>query len=56
MMIYSPLFVSFPIQSYLVDTYLMYTASAFAANTMVRSSMGAAFPLFTTQMMHNVSA
>ncbi|KAF8879261.1 MFS polyamine transporter [Infundibulicybe gibba] len=36
--------------SYLVDTYLMYSASAFAANTMVRSAVGAAFPLFTVQM------
>ena len=37
-------------QSYLVDTYRMYSASAFAANTMTRSAVGAAFPLFTTQM------
>jgi DHA1 family multidrug resistance protein-like MFS transporter len=28
----------------------MYSASAFAANTMVRSAVGAAFPLFTRQM------
>jgi|SRR6266702_1252733 len=28
----------------------MYSASAFAANTMARSAVGAAFPLFTTQM------
>ena len=37
-------------QSYLVDTYRMYSASAFAANTMARSAVGAAFPLFTRQM------
>ncbi|KAI0069220.1 hypothetical protein BV25DRAFT_1874835 [Artomyces pyxidatus] len=37
-------------QSYLVDTYLMYAASAFAAHTMIRSAVGAAFPLFTFQM------
>ena len=37
-------------QSYTVDTYRMYSASAFAANTMVRSLVGAAFPLFTRQM------
>jgi DHA1 family multidrug resistance protein-like MFS transporter len=37
-------------QSYLVDTYRMYSASAFAANTMIRSAVGAAFPLFTRQM------
>jgi MFS transporter, DHA1 family, multidrug resistance protein len=28
----------------------MYSASAFAANTMLRSAVGAAFPLFTVQM------
>ena len=37
-------------QSYLIDTYRMYSASAFAANTMARSAVGAAFPLFTRQM------
>lgn len=40
--------------SYLVDTYQMYTASAFAANTMARSAVGAAFPLFTTQMFEGM--
>lgn len=28
----------------------MYSASAFAANTIIRSAVGAAFPLFTVQM------
>ncbi|KAI0050469.1 MFS polyamine transporter [Auriscalpium vulgare] len=42
------IFMSF--LSYLVDTYLMYAASAFAANTVIRSAVGAAFPLFTYQM------
>ena len=42
-------------QTFLVDTYLGYTASALAASTMVRSAVGAAFPLFTTQMFENVS-
>ena len=36
--------------AYLVDTYLRYAASAFSANTIVRSCVGAAFPLFTLQM------
>eukprot|EP00918_Siedleckia_nematoides_P073074 GHVU01159528.1.p1 GENE.GHVU01159528.1~~GHVU01159528.1.p1 ORF type:complete len:108 (+),score=9.02 GHVU01159528.1:125-448(+) len=36
--------------SYLIDTYLMYSASAFSANTAVRSLVAAAFPLFTVQM------
>lgn len=41
-------FISF--LSYLIEVYLMYSASALAANTIVRSAVGAAFPLFTTQM------
>lgn len=36
--------------NYLVDTYLMYAASAIAANTIARSACGAAAPLFTNQM------
>ncbi|KAG5652152.1 hypothetical protein H0H81_006136 [Sphagnurus paluster] len=48
----SMIFMSF--LSYIVDTYLMYSASAFAANTMIRSGVAAAFPLFTTQMFHNL--
>lgn len=36
--------------NYLVDVYLMYAASAIAANTIARSACGAAAPLFTTQM------
>lgn len=38
--------------NYLVDVYLMYAASAIAANTIVRSACGAAAPLFTRQMFH----
>jgi DHA1 family multidrug resistance protein-like MFS transporter len=41
-------------QSYLVDTYLMYAASALAGHTIIRSATGAAFPLFTTQMFVNL--
>ncbi|KAI0036306.1 MFS polyamine transporter, partial [Vararia minispora EC-137] len=36
--------------TYLVDTYLVNTASAFAALTIVRSAVGAAFPLFILQL------
>jgi MFS transporter, DHA1 family, multidrug resistance protein len=36
--------------NYLTDTYLMYTASAMAANTICRSACGSAAPLFTNQM------
>jgi MFS transporter, DHA1 family, multidrug resistance protein len=42
------IFVSF--LNYLTDTYLMYTASAMAANTICRSACGATAPLFTNQM------
>ncbi|THV00011.1 MFS polyamine transporter [Dendrothele bispora CBS 962.96] len=48
----SLIFISF--LSYLVDTYLMYSASAFASNTVIRSLVGAAFPLFTVQMYTNM--
>ncbi|KAM4058814.1 major facilitator superfamily protein [Hirsutella rhossiliensis] len=41
-------FVSF--LNYIVDTYLLFAASAIAANTIVRSACGAAAPLFTVQM------
>ncbi|KAI5831965.1 MFS general substrate transporter [Schizophyllum commune Tattone D] len=44
----SLVFMSF--LSYLVDTYLHYSASAFSVNTTIRSLVAAAFPLFTTQM------
>jgi DHA1 family multidrug resistance protein-like MFS transporter len=36
--------------NYLVDCYLMYAASAIAANTIARSACGAAAPLFTNYM------
>lgn len=36
--------------NYLTDTYLMYAASALAANTVCRSAAGAAAPLFTQYM------
>jgi len=36
--------------NYLVDSYLMFAASAIAANTILRSLFGAAFPLFAQQM------
>jgi multidrug resistance protein len=46
------IFMSF--LSYLVDTYLMYSASAFAANTVIRSAAAASFPLFTVQLFTNL--
>lgn len=38
--------------NYLTDTYLMYAASALAANTVARSAAGAASPLFTQYMFN----
>lgn len=44
------IFVSF--LNYLTDTYLMYAASAIAANTVCRSACGAAAPLYTQYMFN----
>lgn len=38
------------ITNYLVDAYTIFAASALAANAVLRSLFGAAFPLFTAQM------
>ncbi|KAB8071422.1 major facilitator superfamily domain-containing protein [Aspergillus leporis] len=40
--------------NYLLDTYLMYAASALAANTICRSLVAASFPLFSRQMFANM--
>ncbi|BAE62327.1 unnamed protein product [Aspergillus oryzae RIB40] len=40
--------------NYLLDSYLNFAASAFAANTMMRSMVGACFPLFTRQMFNDL--
>jgi len=40
--------------NYLVDTFQKYGASAIAANTFLRSSLAAAFPLFITIELHNM--
>ncbi|KAJ5951925.1 uncharacterized protein N7479_010338 [Penicillium vulpinum] len=40
--------------NYLIDSYLMFAASVFAANTIIRSAVGAAFPLFSRQMFVNM--
>ncbi|KAH0162395.1 MFS general substrate transporter, partial [Aureobasidium melanogenum] len=54
----SGLFTGFGIMSiflqclnYLIDSYLMFAASAIAANTFLRSLCGAGFPLFATYMI-----
>lgn len=38
------------IMNYLIDAYTIFAASVLAANAVLRSLFGAAFPLFTTQM------
>lgn len=57
----SGLFTGFGIMSiflqslnYLIDAYLMFAASAIAANTFLRSLCGAAFPLFATYMIEGM--
>ncbi|KAI0179070.1 MFS general substrate transporter [Hypoxylon sp. FL1284] len=40
--------------NYLVDSYLMYAASAIAVNTVCRSACGAAAPLFTNYMFEKL--
>ena len=40
--------------NYLIDSYTIYAASVLAANSVLRSLFGAAFPLFTTQMYANL--
>lgn len=40
--------------NYLIDSYTIYAASVLAANAVLRSLFGAAFPLFTTQMYANL--
>jgi len=38
------------IMNYLIDAYVIFAASVLAANSVIRSLFGAAFPLFTTYM------
>jgi multidrug resistance protein len=42
------------IMNYLIDAYTIYAASVLAANAVLRSLFGAAFPLFTTYMYENL--
>ena len=42
------------IMNYLIDAYTIYAASVLAANSVLRSTFGAAFPLFTTYMYNNL--
>ena len=40
--------------NYLIDSYTIYAASVLAANSVLRSTFGAVFPLFTTYMYANL--
>ncbi|RMZ81739.1 hypothetical protein DV738_g2124, partial [Chaetothyriales sp. CBS 135597] len=40
--------------NYIIDSYIMFSASAIAANTFLRSAMAAGFPLFARQMFNNL--
>ncbi|KAL6230534.1 hypothetical protein BDW75DRAFT_222450 [Aspergillus navahoensis] len=40
--------------NYIVDCYPTFAASTIAANTILRSALGCAFPLFSRQMMENL--
>lgn len=40
--------------NYIIDVYLMYANSAIAGNTLVRSTLGGAFPLFSAQMYNKL--
>ena len=42
------------ILNYLIDSYTIFAASVLAANSILRSLFGAAFPLFTTYMFKNL--
>lgn len=51
---YGLLSIFLPSMNYIIDSYLMFAASAIAGNSFLRSSFGAAFPLFATAMFHNL--
>ncbi|CEJ91839.1 hypothetical protein VHEMI07527 [[Torrubiella] hemipterigena] len=42
------------LMSYLIDSYVVYAASVLAANSVLRSLFGTAFPLFTTRMYESL--
>lgn len=42
------------VSNYLIDSYTIFAASVLAANAVLRSLFGAAFPLFTTYMYQNL--
>ncbi|CAK9784646.1 putative polyamine transport protein specific for spermine [Cutaneotrichosporon oleaginosum] len=51
---FSMLVIYISANSYIVDSYSNYAASAVAAKTFMRSCIGASVPLWITQMFHNM--
>lgn len=51
---YGLLAIFLPSINYIVDSYLVFAASALAGNAFLRSSFGAAFPLFAGFMFHGM--
>lgn len=46
--------IYYSLNNYIIDCYVQYASSALATKVFLRSAGGAAFPLFTTQMYHNL--
>lgn len=46
--------IYYSLNNYIIDCYAMYASSALSTKVFLRSAGGAAFPLFTTQMYHNL--
>ncbi|KAL6450477.1 FLU1 Major facilitator superfamily multidrug transporter FLU1 [Candida maltosa Xu316] len=51
----SLMLIFLPSMTYIIDSYLFIAASALAANTFIRSTFAAAFPLFSRQMFVNLT-
>ncbi|CCE62967.1 hypothetical protein TPHA_0D03310 [Tetrapisispora phaffii CBS 4417] len=51
---YGMVLIYYSLNNYIIDCYAQYASSALATKVFLRSAGGAAFPLFTTQMYHNL--
>ncbi len=51
---FSMILIYISANSYIVDSYSAFAASAIAAKTLLRSEVGSAVPLFVNQMFHNM--
>ena len=48
------IFIYVSANSYIIDSYSTFAATAMAAKTLLRSEVGAMVPLFVNQMFHNM--